>query len=129
MKDKIAELKLRHRVAETQAEKSAIDSEMKRLLDRDPDAFASAMLKLVKESADEVEAINLRELFREVAPAISLAHVAKVYFGKTREWLYQRLNGYVVNGKPAQFSEEELNTLRDALCDIEKKLSLLRASL
>ena len=35
--------------------------------------------------------------------------------------LYQRLNGNLVNGKPARFTPDELQTFNNALQDISKK--------
>ena len=54
----------------------------------------------------------------EVAKVISLSYVAKKYFGKTRTWLYQRINGNIVNGKPARFTDKERIRLSEALQDI-----------
>ncbi|MBO7192286.1 MAG: DUF5053 domain-containing protein [Bacteroidales bacterium] len=49
--------------------------------------------------------------------------MAKSYFGKSRQWLYQRVNGLLVNGKQAQFTPAELETLNFALKDMGEKLS------
>ncbi len=54
----------------------------------------------------------------EVANIISVSYIAKKYFGKTRHWLYQRLNGSLVNGKPAKFTDDEIKKLQEALLDI-----------
>ena len=63
---------------------------------------------------------ELTEIVRlgEVAKIISLSYVADKYFGKTRQWLYQRLNGNTVNGKPARFTAVERQKLSEALSDI-----------
>ena len=37
------------------------------------------------------------------------------------DWLYQKINGSIVNRKPARFTAEEINTLNFALQDIGKK--------
>lgn len=54
--------------------------------------------------------------------AISLSYIAKNYFGKSKEWLYQRINGNIVNGKPAHFTEEETRQLQNALHDLGAQL-------
>lgn len=41
---------------------------------------------------------------------INAAEVAR-RMGKSRQWLYQRLNGNLVNGKPATFTRTELGAL------------------
>jgi Domain of unknown function (DUF5053) len=46
--------------------------------------------------------------------AINIAEVARRW-GKSRQWVYQRLNGSIVNGKAAQFTQEELCELADTL--------------
>jgi len=38
--------------------------------------------------------------------SINLAELAR-RMGKSRQWLYQRLNRNLVNGKPARFTPEE----------------------
>ena len=66
---------------------------------------------------------------KDVVPAISLVYIAKTYFNKTDAWLYQRINGNLVNGKPAAFTENELNTMRFALQDLSHRLGSLSTSL
>ena len=58
----------------------------------------------------------------EIDDMISYSYIAKNYFKKSSEWLYQRIRGYNVNGKPAKFSKEELNILNFAMQDISKKI-------
>ena len=59
----------------------------------------------------------------DVANAISLSYIAKAYFGKSKNWLYQRLNGNKVNGKPAQFTEEDRTSFAEALLDLSKRIN------
>lgn len=47
---------------------------------------------------------------------------------KSRQWLYQRINGLVVNGKTAKFTPEKLDTQNLALHDMENKLIKTRIS-
>lgn len=49
---------------------------------------------------------------------LNSAYIAERFFGKSRSWMSQRLNGHIVNGKPARFTPEELETLRNALYTI-----------
>ena len=60
---------------------------------------------------------------------VSMAYIAKTYFGKSRSWLAHKLNGNTVNGKAAQFSDEELSTLKSALSDMSQKLGSMSVSL
>lgn len=67
--------------------------------------------------------IQVRKQLESILPFISVSALAKNYFGKSSSWFYQRLNGNVVHGKQATFTEDELKTLNNALLDISMKLS------
>jgi len=76
-----------------------------------------------KEMDRFIEEAKIKMQLFEVSEIVSLSYIAKRYFNKTRNWLYQKINGSAVNGKPARFTEEEINTLNFALQDISKKIS------
>lgn len=42
---------------------------------------------------------------------LSGAKVATDCFGKSRSWLHQRINGDLVNGKPAEFTQDQKRQL------------------
>ena len=65
----------------------------------------------------------------EVTKMISMAYIAKTYFGKSRSWLAHKINGNVVNGKVATFTDEERGTFKHALADMSQKLGSLGVSL
>ena len=79
-----------------------------------------------KEVDDIRQSINIRNKLAPVLPAISVAYLAKNYFSKTPQWFYQRMNGNKVNGKPATFSDSEIQTLNFAIQDISKRLSMVQ---
>ena len=91
---------------------------MQLLINNNPDEFAQSMADSAKDTADKATNLVMRQKLENVIPAISLVYIAKKYFNKTDEWLYQRINGNMVNGKPAQFTPEEKNTLANALKDL-----------
>ena len=107
----------------------AIDQEMKALGDADGTAFGEAMLKAAQDTAARAEALALRQKMSEIIPAISLSYIAKTYFKKSRQWVYQRLNGIDVNGKPAKFSKDEIQILKYAMEDLSKKMGSVSISL
>ncbi len=72
---------------------------------------------------DELQDVKLALELGDVANAISLSYIAKAYFGKSKTWLYQRLNGNKVNGKPAQFTEEERKRFAEALRDLSRRIN------
>lgn len=74
----------------------------------------------LKATIDRAEEVLLIAQLGDLAGALSLSFIAKKYFNRSKSWLYQRLNGYKVNGKPAQFTPDERKLLADALLDISR---------
>lgn len=70
----------------------------------------------------ETEVNDVRQQLGDVPELLSMSYIATHYFGKSRTWLYQRINGNLVNGKPVFFTIEERKQLQDALHDIGNKL-------
>ena len=81
--------------------------------------FIGGMDKALAE-ADELIA---RHKLGDIPEAISLSYIAKTYFGKSRGWLMQKVNGNTVNGKKAAFTASESRQMREALLDLSNKLS------
>jgi len=73
----------------------------------------------------EAESEHIRQQLGDVPDILSMSYIAKNYFGKSRTWLYQRINGNNVNGKPAYFTRSERKQFQDALHDIAKRLSAI----
>ena len=80
-----------------------------------------------KEGLDAVKSdlqdVKLALELGDIANALSLSYIAKVYFGKSKTWLYQRLNRNKVNGKPAQFTDEERKRFAEALQDLSRRIN------
>ena len=120
MKEKISALKERYIRAENDEQLDQIREELVQLCDSDARAVADATLESIRETNAEL----LRDKLNDVLPVISVAYLAKTYFKKTPQWFYQRLNGNAVNGKQAQFTNDELKVLHDALLDISNKINV-----
>lgn len=58
----------------------------------------------------------------ELSDYISWSGISREVFGKSPNWLLQRLHGYEVNGKPARFKEEEYEQLTQAMTHIAELL-------
>lgn len=88
----------------------------------DKKAFAQAFENGARESIEEAQALvkaaEIRQNLEKVLPFASMSYIAQHYFGKTRQWLYQRINGSVVNGRLVKFTVDELNTLSIALSEL-----------
>ena len=79
--------------------------------------------KIIDESKELRERIEVRKQLEGVLPFISVSEFAKRYFGKSASWLHQRINGNAVHGKVATFTPTELTTLANALKDVAGKLT------
>jgi len=65
---------------------------------------------------------NNMENLKDVLLYLKWGNISKDYFGFSRGWIYQRLNGYDGNGNPCEFTESQKEILREALRDIADKL-------
>lgn len=81
--------------------------------------FIDGMDKALVEADEQIA----RHKLGDIPEAISLSYIAKTYFGKSRGWLMQKVNGNTVNGKKAAFTASESRRMREALLDLSNKLS------
>ena len=125
MFEKVKNLRDQFRTA-TEEEKERIQIELDKLQNEDADAFAEAMVLCMKDTNRELSTLIMRQQLDEILPYISISAVAKNYFGKSKEWFYQKMNGNTVNGKTAKFSDEEIRVLNNALQDLSKKIGSVR---
>jgi hypothetical protein len=88
--------------------------------------FVEAELeKSTRNVASNVRDVQIRVQLGDAVDFLPLSYIAGKYFNRTRQWLYQRINGNTVSGRPAQFSASEIETFNFALQDISKKISSL----
>ena len=89
-------------------------------------ALASQLLSEAKLTMNkverEVEEYNVKAQLGDLAEVINLSYIARAYFHKSKHWLYQRINGYTVNGQKSTFSDEERMKFNNALNDIKYKI-------
>jgi hypothetical protein len=81
-----------------------------------------AMSRLTDNIGKSVDELEIKMQLVEISEIVSMSYIAKNYFQKTRQWLYKKINGSSVNGKPSKFTDKELETLNYAIQDISKKL-------
>lgn len=122
MKEQLEQLRLQFHKAETNAQREAIKNQMSELLEADSEQFATSMLEIATEIADRTDEFLLKDKISEISEIVSLSYIARHYFKKSRSWLHQRINGNLVNGKPAELTADELQTLNFAFQDISKKI-------
>ena len=87
--------------------------------------FDNAMRKIIAD-ADEM---IFRAKLGDLPDALSLSYIAKRYFGKSRGWLMQKVNGNRVNGRIATFTDEERRQFREALQDLSEKMTAVAMTL
>ena len=78
----------------------------------------------IDKALSQADEMIVRAKLGNVPEVISFSYIAKKYFGKSRGWLMQKVNGNTVNGKQAAFTKEERKKFREALQDISKQLSV-----
>lgn len=127
---RLKDLMSEYLLLKTEEEKTAFDEKMNRYLMEmtleERKAFRKAFLASARRTVSEAKEIKkdveLKHLLKGVDNYLSLSQIAQDYFGKSRSWLYQRINGAIVNGKPAQFTPEEQLRLSEALLDISNRI-------
>lgn len=97
----------------------------------DKKEFLIEFKKGAEQAIDEAKKLaNIAERKKKLDKVLdfaSMSYISEHYFGKSRQWLYQRINGNLINGKPADFTPDEIKTLSIALSelgDVMKKASL-----
>ncbi len=81
--------------------------------------------KSLNSKGQEIKRLTVRAQLEDIADIVNLSYIAKHYFGKSRQWLSNRLNESTVNGKPATFTPSQISTLNEALKDISKRIGSL----
>jgi len=66
---------------------------------------------------------KMMENLKGILLYVKCGNISKDYFGFSRSWIYQRLNGYDGNGNPCDFTESQKEVLREALRDLARKLN------
>lgn len=122
-RDYLNQLKSRYVNASSEKEREEVRDAIRHACNENPIRVAEIAVEQLKDTIERIDSILIRQQMEEILPFVSLAYIAKTYFKKSRQWLYQRINGLSVNGKPAQFTHEELDTLNFALKDMGQKLA------
>lgn len=123
---KLNSLITEYRSLKTEEEKKGFDEKMQHILSamspEERKKFRSEVLisarRTLTKAKELKEEAEIKILLNGVEDYLSFSQIAQDYFGKSRSWLYQRINGAIVNGKPAQFTQEERQQLSKALLDL-----------
>ena len=109
------------------AEKSEIETKLLNDYDKLSSQEKEAVRQMFLDDFDsrmktKVENINLSIKLMRVSQYVSLAYIADRFFGKSRQWLNNKLKGNFVNGKPVAFTTEEIKKLSAALVEISDEI-------
>lgn len=77
---------------------------------------------------EKVDILTAKEQLGELYDILPLSYIAERYFKRSRGWLYQRLNGYSVNGKACGFSEDDKKTFNLALREVGERIGSAQLS-
>lgn len=128
-KEYMDDLKSRYINARNEKERDSVRELMREACDENPESVAAISIEQIRESIERIDNTVVRQQMRDIIPMTSMAYIAKTYFNKSRQWLYQRVNGNIVNGKPASFTQDEIEVLNRALNEIGTKLMNTRVVL
>jgi len=127
-KEKFEDLKRQELKARSNKELNRINLEFEALANSDPEGFQRAFMESARKTLSDVKKLKIKEQMQEISQIVSMSYIASTYFNKTKSWLSQRINELNVNGKPAKFTDEEIETLNTAFQDISRKIGAFRVS-
>lgn len=130
---KFMELKEQWKKA-SETERAEIDKEISALLESmsenetlELEQTVSDDFKRIHEDVADIDrTLTIRKKLEHILPFINVSCFARHYFGRSASWFYQRLNGNIVHGKPASFTEDEVKQLQDAFHTLGREFTSLR---
>lgn len=75
------------------------------------------------ETVTTVTRTTMKQTLSDILLDISWARLSTNYFGRSRSWLHQKLDGYNSKGNEGGFTETEKVALRNALKDLAERIS------
>ena len=127
-KEKFEDIKMRDINAKSDSEREMLHVEFEKLANEDSEGFEKAVMESARKTLADARELKIKEQLSQISEIVSMAYIAKTYFNKSKSWISQRINEFDVNGKPAKFMPEEIETLNFAIQDISSKLGTLRIS-
>jgi hypothetical protein len=99
-----------------------IQSEYSTLSDSGKKDVQRLFLDDIDEKVTELKEVVLKEKLQRISGYIYLSYIARTFFGKSRQWLNNRIKVNMVNGKPASFTKQEMDTLSNALLYVSDEI-------
>ncbi|MDR0699648.1 MAG: DUF5053 domain-containing protein [Tannerella sp.] len=76
----------------------------------------------IDEADNLIKEVTVKLELEKISGYLSMAYISKAFFGKSRQWLNNRIKGNRVNGKPVEFTKEELNRFSSALLQLSEEV-------
>ena len=77
----------------------------------------------------DMKSKEIKQKYIELLLDINIARLARRYFDRSSGWLYHKLDGIDGNGKDTDFTPEELERFKGALCDLADRLRRMAAEI
>ena len=84
--------------------------------------FLESQEAVIQEGKEALGELKLKVELERVSEFVSMSYIAKNFFGKSRQWLNNRIKGNKVNGKSAVFTSNELNQFTAALNQLSEDI-------
>jgi hypothetical protein len=84
--------------------------------------FLESRDAVIREGKSAVEELKLKTELEHISEFVSMSYIAKKIFGKSRQWLNNRIKGNLVNGIPVTFTDKELNHFSSALNQLSEEI-------
>lgn len=65
---------------------------------------------------------KVKNALSDILLSVKWSHISTHYFGNSRSWFSQRLNGYDGNNSDKDFTDAEKETLKNALNDLSERI-------
>lgn len=65
---------------------------------------------------------TMKSKMADILMFLSWGEISEEYFGRSRSWIYQKMNGNLKNGTPTEFTDDEKEKLRSALTDLAGRI-------
>lgn len=81
------------------------------------------------ETSNEKQNLTIKQKLGDVLMIVSWREMARQYFNRSSSWMYHKLDGIDGNGGKGDFTPEEKEKLKGALCDLADRLRAAADSL
>lgn len=129
LSEKLEQMKAKFMALKSDEERLAYKKDMEAFVDsyneEERKVLGEIFLEGVSEACQSAENLYddvLRNHLEDIYDVVSWSYIARYYFGKSRSWLCQRINGLRIHDKMVQFTSDEKKILFTALQDLGNRI-------